>query len=97
MNDVSAMNNDCRRNERTGGGESCSLLAGPRLEPLLGHLQVLDMGGGTVQKRNLAGLLVSDVESTLEVTVTVPELIASPLFRLNALATNFLVATGIDA
>ena len=71
-------------------------LLGPRLELLLGHLQVLEASGGTVQKRNLAGLLVTDVESTLEATVAVPELIAPPLFRLNALATDLHVATGID-
>ena len=69
----------------------------PRLELLLGHLQVLDVGGGTVQERNLAGLLVRDGESVLEATVAVPELIASPLLRLDALATNFLAATGINA
>jgi hypothetical protein len=48
----------------------------PRQEPLLGHLQVLDVGGGTVQKRNLAGLLVGDLESALEATVVVLELIS---------------------
>ena len=45
----------------------------PRLKLLLGHLQVLDVGGGTVQKRNLAGLLVRDGESILKVTVTIPD------------------------
>jgi len=50
----------------------------PRLELLLSHLQVLDVGGSTVQERNLAGLLVRDGESVLEVTVAFPELITSP-------------------
>jgi hypothetical protein len=48
------------------------------LELLLGYLQALDVSGGMVQKRSLAGLLVRDRESVLEVTVTIPELIASP-------------------
>ena len=48
-------------------------------------------------KQNLVGLLVSDGESILEATVTVPELTKSPLFRLDALAMDFLAATGIDA
>ena len=47
-------------------------------------------------KRNLVGL-VSDGESILEAIVTVPELTKSPLFRLSALAMDFLTATGIDA
>ena len=70
----------------------------PHLELLLGRLQVLDVGGGTVQKRSLAGLLVRDGESVLKVTVTVPELIASPFLGLDALATmDFLAGTGVDA
>jgi hypothetical protein len=35
--------------------------------------------------------------ASIEVTVTVPKLIVSPLFRLDALATDFVMATGIDA
>jgi hypothetical protein len=62
----------------------------PRLKLLLSHLQVLDVSGGTVQQRNLAGLLVGDGKSILEATVTIPELIASPLLRLDALAADFL-------
>jgi hypothetical protein len=64
----------------------------PRLELLLSHLQVLDVSGGTVQQRNLAGLLVRDGKSILEATVAVPELIASPLLGLDALAADFLAA-----
>jgi hypothetical protein len=64
----------------------------PRLKLLLSHLQVLDVSGGTVQQRNLAGLLVGDGKSILEATVTIPELIASPLLRLDALAADFLAA-----
>jgi hypothetical protein len=64
----------------------------PRLELLLCHLQVLDVSGGAVQERNLAGLLVGDGKSILEATVAVPELITSPLLRLDALATDFLAA-----
>jgi len=79
---------------KTGSLVLC--LLEPRLELLLGHLQVLDVGGGTVQKRNLAGLLVRDRESVLEVTVAVPEPIVSPLLRLDALTTDFLVAGNWD-
>ena len=35
----------------------------PCLELLLDHLQVLDVGGGMVRKRNLAGLLISTGET----------------------------------
>jgi hypothetical protein len=59
---------------------------------LLSHLQVLDVGSGTVQERNLARLLVGDGEGVLEAAVAVPELIASPLLRLDTLATDFLAA-----
>jgi hypothetical protein len=69
----------------------------PHLELLLGHPQVLDVGGGIVQKRNLAELLVRDGEGILEVTVAVPELIESSLLQLNALMTNFFTATRLDA
>jgi hypothetical protein len=64
----------------------------PRLELLLGHLKVLDVSGGAIQERNLAGLLVGDRKSILEATVAVPEFIASPLLRFNALATYLLAA-----
>jgi hypothetical protein len=58
-------------------GNHILCLLEPCLELLLGHLQVLNMGGGMVQKRNLAGLLVRDGESILEMTVAIPELIVS--------------------
>ena len=58
-------------------GNHILCLPEPRLELLLGHLQVLDVGGGMVQKRNLTGLLVREGESILEATVAVPELIVS--------------------
>jgi len=63
---------------------------------LLSHLQVLDVGSGTVQERNLAGLLVRDGKSVLEATVAIPELIASPLLRLDTLTTNFLAAAAAN-
>ena len=69
----------------------------PHLELLLGHPQVLDVDGGTVQKRNLAELLVRDGEGILEATVAVPELIQSPLLRLDALTTYFPAVPGLDA
>jgi hypothetical protein len=54
---------DYWRNEYTSKGRHLILcLLRPHLELLLGHLQVLDMGDGMVQKRNLARLLVSDGE-----------------------------------
>lgn len=48
------------------------------------------MGGGTIQKGNLARLLVGNWECVLEATVAIPELITPPLLRLDTLATNFL-------
>jgi hypothetical protein len=69
----------------------------PHLELLLGHPQVLDVGGGMVQKRNLAELLVRDGEGILEAMVAIPELIESPLLQLDALTTNSFAATGLDA
>jgi hypothetical protein len=51
----------------------------PRLKLLLSHLQVLDVGGGTIQKGNLARLLVGNGECVLKATVAIPKLIASPL------------------
>jgi hypothetical protein len=68
-----------------------------RQKLLLGYLQVLDVGGETVQKRNVAGLLVGDWENALEATVGVPDLVTPPLFRLDALVKDFLAATVIDA
>jgi hypothetical protein len=56
--------------------------------------KLLDVGGGTVQKRNLAELLVGDWESTLEATVVILKLITPPLFQLNVLAKDFLMTTG---
>ena len=50
-----------------------------------------------VQMRNLAELLVRDGESILEAMVAIPELIESPLLRLDVLVTNFLAETGIYA
>ena len=75
---------------KAGGLIFC--LLEPRLKLLLGHLQVLDVGSGTVQERNLARLLVGNGKRILEAAVAVPELITSPLLRLNTLATNFLTA-----
>ena len=57
----------------------------PRQELLLGHLQVLDVGGGMVQTRSLAGLLVGEWESALQVAAVLLELITPPLFWLDAL------------
>ena len=42
------------------------------LKLLLGHLQVLDVGSGMVQERNLARLLIGDREGILEAAVAVP-------------------------
>jgi hypothetical protein len=64
----------------------------PRLKLLLSHLQVLDVGSGTVQERNFARLLVGDEKGVLQAAVAIPELIASPVLRLDTLAMNFLVA-----
>ncbi len=41
----------------------------PCLKLLLGHLQVLDVGSGMVQERNLAWLLVGNRKGILELTV----------------------------
>ena len=67
----------------------------PCLKLLLSHLQVLDVGGGTVQEGNLARLLVGYGESVLEAAVAIPELIASPLLRLDTLTTNLLAAAAM--
>ena len=86
---------DKQANALAKAGSLILCLLEPRLELLLSHLQVLDVSGGAVQQRNLAGLLVGDGESILEATVAVPELIASPLLRLDALTTNFLTAANV--
>jgi hypothetical protein len=64
----------------------------PHFALLLSHLRVLDVGSGMVQERNLARLLVADGKGVLQAAVAVPELIASPLLRLDTLTTNFLAA-----
>ena len=48
----------------------------------------LKEGGSTVQKRNLAGLLVRDVESVLEATVSVRELIVLEVVQLRSWGTR---------
>ena len=68
----------------------------PCLKLLLSHLQILDVGGCSVQERHLAGLLVGNGESVLETAITIPELVTPPLLRLDALATDFLATTNID-
>lgn len=67
-------------------------LVQPSLELLLGHLEVLDVCRRTVQKRNFAGLLVRHGKDVLQTAVAIPELIATALLRLNALAANLLAA-----
>jgi hypothetical protein len=52
-------------------GDLIFCLLKPRLKLLLGHLQVLDVGSGTVQERNLARLLVGNGKGILEATVAV--------------------------
>jgi hypothetical protein len=49
-------------------------------ELTLGHLEVLDVGGSAIEKRNLAGLLVGDRKRVLEAAVTLPEFVAPTLF-----------------
>jgi hypothetical protein len=46
---------------------------------MLSHVQVLDVGSGTVQERSVACLLVGDGKRVLETTVAIPKLIASLL------------------
>ncbi len=48
----------------------------------------LKEGGSTVQKRNLAGLLVRDGESVLEATVAVRELIVLEVVQLRTWGTR---------
>jgi len=86
---------DKQANALAKAGSLVLRLLEPRLELLLGHLQVLDVSGGTVQKRNFAGLLVGHRKGVLEATVAIPKLIASPLLRLDALTTNFLTAANV--
>jgi hypothetical protein len=84
----------CNALAKAGGLVLC--LLEPRLKLLLGHLQVLDVGSGTVQERNLARLLVGNGKGILEATVAVTELITSPLLRLDTLTTDFLAAAVIN-
>ena len=70
---------------------SFSLLK-PHGELALGHLEVLDVGGSAVEKRNLAGLLVGNGKRVLEAAVTLPEFVAPSLFRLDTLTADFLPA-----
>jgi len=77
------------------GAKSLNLVLGllePRLKLLGGHLEVLDVGGGAVEKRNLARLLVGDREGILESAVAITKFIATPLLRLDALAADRLTA-----
>ena len=57
---------------------SFSLLK-PHGELTLGQLEVLDVGGSAVEKRDLAGLLVGDRKRVLETAVTLPEFVAPTL------------------
>jgi hypothetical protein len=66
----------------------------PHGELTLGHLEVLDVGGSAVEKRNLAGLLVGDGKRVLEAAITLPEFVAPTLFRLDTLTTDLLPAPG---
>jgi hypothetical protein len=70
---------------------SFSLLE-PHGKLILGHLEVLDVGGSAIKKRNLAGLLVGDGKRVLEAAVTLPEFITPTLLRLDALTTDLLPA-----
>ena len=57
---------------------SFSLLK-PHGELTLGHLEVLDVGSGAIEKRDLAGLLVGDGERIFEAAVTLPEFVTPAL------------------
>jgi hypothetical protein len=72
-------------------GFSLSLLK-PHGELTLGHLEVLDVGGSAIEKRDLAGLLVGDGKRVLETAVTLPEFVAPSLLRLDSLTTDLLPA-----
>lgn len=64
----------------------------PLLELLGSDLQVLDVGGGPIEQRNLAGLLVRDWQRILEPAVSFPQLVPPALLRLDALTTDGLAA-----
>ena len=51
----------------------------PHGELTLGHLEVLDVGGGTIEKRDLAGLLVGDRERIFEAVVTLLDFVTPAL------------------
>ena len=51
----------------------------PHGELTLGRLEVLDVGGGAIEKRGLAGLLVGDGERVFEAAVTLPEFVTPAL------------------
>ena len=57
---------------------SFSLLE-PHGELTPGHLEVLDVGGSAVEKRNLARLLVGDGKGVLETATTLSEFVAPTL------------------
>ena len=48
-----------------------------------------------VLERNLTRLLFGDKKGVLEVAVAIPELITSPLLRLDTLAMSFLAAAAM--
>ena len=50
------------------------------------------MGGGAIEKRNLAGLLVGDGKRVLEVAVILSEFVMPTLPRLDTLAADLLPA-----
>lgn len=72
---------------------SFSLLK-PHGELTLGHLEVLDVGGGAIEKRDLAEFLVGDGKRVLEAAVTLPEFVAPTLFGLDSLTADLLPAPG---
>ena len=65
----------------------------PHGELTLDHLKVLDVGGGTVKERNLAGLLVGNRKRVLEATEILPDFVTPALFRLDALTTDLFLAS----
>lgn len=63
---------------------------------LNGHvegLELFDAGGGAIEDRDLADLLVRVGENILEFGVTLPELVAATLLGLDALPANSLTAS----
>jgi len=70
---------------------SFSLLK-PHGELTLGHLEVLDVGGSAVEKRNLAGFLVGDRKRVLEAAITLSEFVTPTLLRLDTLTADLLPA-----